>query len=637
MRINAVAQATGGATDARSGAVRSRLLGRSGPLAVVLAISIATWAFVVNGYPLFGDALQYYDFATLIVSVGPWAFASDYRTYGYPAMLAAIVRVVGRDVDTVRTATFVVQLSLLIGVAWIGARRVDSALGVNGVGPVTFAVTVVNPFLLVFTTEVLTDLPSAALLYLAVVLALPRRRPEPRGRVAVLAICALFCAGFTVMLRPSNLLAALAVVAVWGARAIFSRDLHWLAIPAALLAFCLPFVPQAWSNARAFGVASPLVVSSIYGDNARWGLMYLKSATLVLPGVTNTLYYDNPFRPPPDLTVTEAIRDHPVAYLATLALHAFALVDQDFLFAYIRDVDPWYRWPLSVANYAFFLAALVGFAIGLRGSGDRSSDLVRRQRFVLLAFGLTALALVSFYLPIKVESRYGLPLFLLLAPACALAAVTVYERALSAGPSRLALGALAVAAWVGAAASVSVWFQHQAPLLVALREARTDPQAAVVPPNPGQAPLAAVGGSAPAQHSAAGAAPAVPTPEIPSALYAADLPREMAVSTGTVVDVTVTNTGRETWNVRAPYLVNVAARFTAQSTELHRRVQGMMKDSQAVELPYDVPPGGSATVRLRILAPPVPGRYTLMVHVTRIGVPDSPTHTSRVVRVENGW
>jgi hypothetical protein len=63
----------------------------------------------------------------------------------------------------------------------------------------------------------------------------------------------------------------------------------------------------------------------------------------------------------------------------------------------------------------------------------------------------------------------------------------------------------------------------------------------------------------------------------------------------------------------------------------------MMKDSQAVDLPYDVPPGGSATVRLRILAPPVPGRYTLMVHVTRIGVPDSPTNTTRVVRVENGW
>ena len=100
--------------------------------------------------------------------------------------------------------------------------------------------------------------------------------------------------------------------------------------------------------------------------------------------------------------------------------------------------------------------------------------------------------------------------------------------------------------------------------------------------------------------------------------------------------MTVTNAGQETWNVHGEYPVNVAARFVAQTTELHERVKGLMRDSQSVELPRDIAPGESATVRLRVMNPPEPGRYTLMVHVTRLGVPDSKTVTDRVVRVVDG-
>jgi hypothetical protein len=39
---------------------------------------------------------------------------------------------------------------------------------------------------------------------------------------------------------------------------------------------------------------------------------------------------------------------------------------------------------------------------------------------------------------------------------------------------------------------------------------------------------------------------------------------------------------------------------------------------------------------LRLLPPPEAGRYTLRVHVTRIGVPDSDTFVERVVRVGDG-
>ena len=606
----------------RPGIVAVRLPSMPGLLAVLIAIAIAMAAFLYGDQPFTGDSQGYYDFGRLIANVGLRAFASDFRTYGYPLVLAGIMAVVGQDVGDVWRATFMVQFGLLVGVTWICARRVAGALGVEGVGAVVFAVTVANPFVLVLAGLVLTDLMAAMLLYLALVLALPQHRPEPRARVALLVACALFCAGFSVMLRPSNLLAVLMIVAVWTARAVLYRDLPWFALPAALLALCLPFVPQAMSNQRAYSVASPLVTSSVYQENMIAGPMYIRSVTLALPGVPSMVHYENPLRPPPGLTLAEVIREYPVRYFASYGLHAFALVDQDLPFTYVRDVKPWYRWPLSILNYVFLLGAFAGLVLGLRGRALQPADQLLRQRFTMLACALTGAALVAIYLPVVVESRYGMPLYLLLAPSFALAAVWVYAALPTAGAWRLSLGTLAVAAWVGCMATASVWVEHQAPLLVALRGGD------VATPATANQPASQV-----SQPAVVPAAPPQPTPEIPSARYVADLPRELSISTRTEFDVTVINTGRETWNVDGPYPVNVAVRFIAQRTELHDQVKGVMRDSRSVKLPGDVAPGASATVRLRTVSPPMPGRYTLLVHVTRLGVPDSRTTLTRVVSV----
>ena len=302
--------------------------------------------------------------------------------------------------------------------------------------------------------------------------------------------------------------------------------------------------------------------------------MYVKYVTLAIPDVTNSLYYENPFRPPLELAIGEMAWQHPGALLATVAVHAFALFDQDFPFAFVREIDPWYRWPLSVLNYVFLLGAFVGIAIGLRGTARQPAELLRRQRFTVLAFTLAVLALCAVILPTKIEGRYALPFYLLLAPPFVLAAVQVYAAVPTAGPLRLSLGAVAVAAWVGIAAAGSIWVQNQAPVLVTLRGGTVSPGAAAAQ-EASPAPIPSAGPTATAQ----------PTPEIPSARYVVDLPREMGISTGTMLDVTVTNTGREAWNVRAPYPVNVSARFIAQNTALHQRVKGLMKDSQAVQLP----------------------------------------------------
>lgn len=590
-------------------------------LAVLVAVLIAIAAFRFGNQPVAADAADYHSLGQAILTNGLGRYGSELRTYGYPAFLAAIMLVAGRDVDQVQVATFVAQLVLMIAVAWVGARRLEGALDLGRVGPAIFIVTVANPLLLLFTMQLLTDLSAALLLYLAVVLSLPQRRPEGTGRIALLAAGSLFCAGLAVMVRPSHAIVVPAIWGIWIARGFLFRDLRWPVVAAALLAFVLPFLPQLWSNYRAFGVISPLIVRSLYAEQLGWGLLYAKYATLIVPGFPNPLFYDNPFLPDGNLTVDAVLRERPGAYVATLALHAFALVDHDFPFVYIRDVDPWYRWPLSVINYLFLLGAAVGVVLGLRGAPGQTGEARRRQRFVWLALCAPALAVVAVYLPTAVESRFSLPLYPLLTAPCVLAATRAAGAVPKARPTRVALGVAAVAAWVGAAAALSVWIQGQAELLRTVREV----EAGLRPP-PSSNP------SRPAQPAAGEPSP-VPAREIPSAAYAVELPREFQARRSAEFDVTVTNTGRETWNVQAPYPVNVAVRFVAQSSELRARVRGLMRDSHPTALPSDVPPGATATVRARVTAPPEAGRYLLIVHVTRIGVPDSPTRVERIVRV----
>jgi hypothetical protein len=589
-------------------------------LAVLVAIGIATAAFRFGDQPLMADASEYLTLGRVLASRGPLAYGSELRTYGYPAFLAGIVLVVGQDTDEVRRAVFVVQLALTIVTCWVAARRLERVLGIDGIRHPIFLVTVLNPFLLLQTVQVLTDLPAALVMYLAAVLSLPSRTPESQRRVCLLAAAALCCTGIAVMLRPSSLAIAPVVVGIWLVRVVVARNASWYALALGLLAFAVPFLPQMWSNARHYEVASPLIVRSLYRDQLVWGLQYAKYGTLVIPGLPNTLFYVNPFRPTGDVNeIGRVIIAEPGAYLATLAVHAFGMLDQDYPLTYIRDVDPWYRWPLSVLNYLFFLGALVGVLVSVRRAVGACSEAERRQHVVVVALSVTALAVVAIYLPTAVESRFSLPLYLLFAAPCVLAARRAPELVATGHPLTLSLGVLLVVAWVGGAAAASVWLQSQAPML---KQARTG---VAVSPETAQV-------SAPQPGATAGPT-APPEREVPVVEYVAALPREAPARRFVEFDVTVTNKGREAWNRSGAYPVNVAVRFVAQNTELYQRVKGLMMDSQPTDLPADIEPGASATVHVRVLTPPEPGRYTMMVHVTRIGVPDSPTKIERTVRV----
>ena len=224
----------------------------------------------------------------------------------------------------------------------------------------------------------------------------------------------------------------------------------------------LPFAPQLYANYRAFGRVQPLLVQSLYRDQTHWGMAGLKFGAALWPGGGPQLLYENP------LYRSEAnprifLRERPLAYAATLGLHLFAMFDHDFVLTYSIVPRPWYRWPVSIVNYAFLFLCLAGIVLFLR----RGRSLKEPEGFAGFGLLFASAASVSIYLPTLVESRFSAPAELLLTPFLVLA--VAQAREVAARGNRRGLIALAVAGalFVGSCARLSSWMAAQAPRLAA--------------------------------------------------------------------------------------------------------------------------------------------------------------------------
>lgn len=135
---------------------------------------------------------------------------------------------------------------------------------------------------------------------------------------------------------------------------------------------------------------------------------------MVIPDYPARLRVPNPFLSAPTIAWLEFVRTQPLAYGATLGLHAFALLDQDFPFTYNHDLQPWYRWPISVCGYLFVSAAI--FGTGLALSGRAGALAPWRRRLPIAALALAAVLALAVYLPTHVEIRSSTPVYPLLTP-----------------------------------------------------------------------------------------------------------------------------------------------------------------------------------------------------------------------------
>ncbi|MFY9550361.1 MAG: hypothetical protein WAU32_04365 [Thermoanaerobaculia bacterium] len=422
---------------------------------VSLASAGAAYAFFLAGFRgVLYDSFHYFTLARIVSEEGLWNFASRVRSYGYPLFVAVSTGFVDVSPDAARALVFAAQLAIHLGVAFYAARAAERAFGSPRFFFGTFLLMAANPFALIHTTELLSDSLSASLLALAFFASLGAGQPARK------AFFAFLWAGVSVAVRPANLAVLPALGLVWALRARLYREPLRLAVLPAAAAVALALLPQLYANVSAYGKWTPLLTERLYGNQVGWGMSILKYGTLVVPGQPPELAYRNPFYPPGISNPREFFRRRPLGYLATLGLHGFALFDQDLPFTYIQSPRPAYRWPLSLLNYAYLFLSVTGLGIGL----VRSRGAAAAVRLYFWAAAAVCAAYVAVYLPVAVEARFSLPVYLLLAPACVFAVAWLSQRR----SGTVAAILIAGGGFIAVCVQLSLWLSRQAPALASL-------------------------------------------------------------------------------------------------------------------------------------------------------------------------
>lgn len=399
------------------------------------------------------DSFHYFTLSQIVSGEGLWNLQSRVRTYGYPFFVSLCTGFSDVDAGTARVLVFAAQLLLYLAASLYAARAAERVFGSARFFYGTYLVLALNPIVLIRTTELLSDTLSATLIFLAVLVSI--ERPHPARRVFL----AFLCAGLAAAVRPAALVVLPALAVAWIVRARLHREPFLRRALPATAAVALALLPQVFLNGRAYGRWSPLPVERLYGEQAGWGMSILKYATVVRPGVDPRIVYGNPLAPAGVASPREFFARRPAGYLKTLAMHGFALFDQDLPFTYATNMRPWYRWPLSLVNYAFLYLAALGLAVGLS-----RRNLSAEERVGFTAALLSSLACVAIYLPVAVESRFSLPVYLVLSPAAVFAAAWLPGRR---SGSALVL-AIAGGGFIAICVQLSRWLSAQAPALSSL-------------------------------------------------------------------------------------------------------------------------------------------------------------------------
>src|SRR5216683_6468879 len=452
-------------------------------LAAVLMANVFFWSHERN---LIHDARGYYELSKIIGENGVFRFSDDkhsmdpafhilfeLRTYGYPLFVAFCALFTNHDKQAVQFVVFSMQLLIYLLTCHLAAGCLQSVFRAPGFGTCLYACAVLNPFLLIYTTELLTDLLSAVTIYLVLVLLLkaglargpyadPREieRPQDRGRIVFIAS---LCAGFSAMIRPANISIVVALLLISSIRAAITRRLSLLQLSAVGLGLSIPFLPQLANNYRTFHKVQALIVGDLTKEQFALGARFLKYGTVAIANERPELCYDNPFRRPDISKPVEFLRKRPLGYALTLLLHGFALLDQDFPFPYIRDLHPWYRWPLSVLNYVFLAGAMYGVLIAIRRYARRGR--ADKETLAALAILIMSVSYLTLYIPCDAENRFSLPLLLLWSPFFVSGLLRLRLVLACRCYKAVARAGVGLVVFVGGCIWLSSWMQMQAPRL----------------------------------------------------------------------------------------------------------------------------------------------------------------------------
>src|SRR6266404_2113786 len=150
---------------------RDRAIVLVSTIAAILLANIFFWSHKSN---IVYDARGYYELSKVIGANGLFHFSDDkhtmdpgfhslfgLRTYGYPLFVALCALFTNHDERVVQITVFSTQLLIYILMCYCAAKCSQAVFKTPGFSTWLYVCLVLNPFLLIYTTELLTDLLSA--------------------------------------------------------------------------------------------------------------------------------------------------------------------------------------------------------------------------------------------------------------------------------------------------------------------------------------------------------------------------------------------------------------------------------------------------------------------------------------------
>jgi len=370
------------------------------------------------------DEISYIDgangiFKNGLISCYPY---SHVRTYVYPTFLAIIKSFSNfflANIYISRISIFYAQLILyLLSLFWIRHTLREKYINEN-IGSWCFCLLCLNIFNLAYLSFALTEILSLMcilIILIKLIVFLPYKFQFSRDIIKNMFVLG-FLSASAILIRPANITIIMTIIFLLGCKHTILKG----KIPKSiLLIFCigflLPFLPQFINNVVFYKAYTPMLVANLGLAQLGGGLQYLKYATSIIPDSVAQIYYLNPFWPMDTAhnfsAFFQALISHPKVWIFTPLLHIFNLLDQDYIFPFIKDLMPWYRWLLTILVHSIVSFGILGLFIALylllnkRYNRQYSSD----KYFWLLMVTIIFLACyVGLYSLVAVESRFGLP------------------------------------------------------------------------------------------------------------------------------------------------------------------------------------------------------------------------------------
>lgn len=289
------------------------------------------------------------------------------RLYGYPLFLSLVIKLAGTLGLQFSFLLFIVQLSLYFLATFLLSQIITQNFS-RLVGVVVFysllGNVVVYPYLGVALSDGFTTILVVFIVYLILKILVCMFSDVGFTRAAGWLILLGYFVGFAVMVRPASIYLLMPLV-VLGCVFIYTQNLNpfsvgLLFVSSVAIGFMLAVTPQLIYNFSSFKTFGFLPVENLGASQFDWGKHVLKYLTN-LSGGNPQICYKSPWTVGSPGEGLVWYIQNPIIGFKTVFLHLYGVLDYDYLFPYVYNLENRYRPILFIFSQFVVFWGVAGY------------------------------------------------------------------------------------------------------------------------------------------------------------------------------------------------------------------------------------------------------------------------------------